>query len=291
MWARALAPEGVAELGRVHGPFCSVCGPPAAAVPVRAAHQRPQALRFRAAGRSGADRDRAAPTPAPASSDRRRSPPRGRGHPPSSSSHTGGVPFAGRRLRIGLGRRDGPVLGLHSRTERSNDGSRCFRPFWAHSRGHLIFGRNKNVPARCSNTSPGLDPHLRKQEEIMQKSTGRHRKPLRGWRKRTRWLFGVVLAAVLCSPLQVRRTPSTPVDRPPRNRTVAPAVPVPIPRPRRPHPSEQGRYVDDGSMPGVRPCLFAGPEQALASNQVVDEEPGEFDELAGLVRTWLELTT
>ncbi|MEU3310819.1 hypothetical protein [Nocardiopsis sp. NPDC006832] len=49
--------------------------------------------------------------------------------------------------------------------------------------------------------------------------------------------------------------------------------------------------MDDGSMPVVRPCLFVGPEQALASHQVVDEEPGEFDELAGLVRTWLELTT
>jgi hypothetical protein len=63
-----------------------------------------------------------------------------------------------------------------------------------------------------------------------------------------------------------------------------------VPRPRKPHPSEQGWCVDDDGVRGVRPYLFR------ESNEVRRRErtaavggPGEFDELAGLVRTWVDM--
>ncbi|HIY40148.1 MAG TPA: hypothetical protein H9836_03325 [Candidatus Nocardiopsis merdipullorum] len=60
-----------------------------------------------------------------------------------------------------------------------------------------------------------------------------------------------------------------------------------VPRPREPHPSEQGRCVDDDGVRGVRPYLFHRPRPAPHSGERVTAGPGEFDELAGLVRTWL----
>lgn len=154
----------------------------------------------------------------------------------------------------------------------------------------------------------------------MQKPTGRHRKPVRGWGQRVRWLFGAVLTAVLCSPLQVR--PDRNVDRRSGGgrlalecrsrskalpaathqvRSTGPKVlgeagkehepgPVRVPRPRCPHPSEQqGWCVDDDGVRGVRPYLFHTPKRG--SRFPVAEAPGEFDDLAGAVRTWLSLAT
>ncbi|GHC95429.1 hypothetical protein GCM10007079_47110 [Nocardiopsis terrae] len=160
----------------------------------------------------------------------------------------------------------------------------------------------------------------------MEKPTGRHRKPVRGWGQRVRWLFGAVLAAVLCSPLEV--APRRNIDRPRdegwlvlerratpraipgsshearcRRPDVLGAVgnepkpgpgPVPVPRPRRPHPSEQqGWCVDNDGVRGVRPYLFHGPERvdAVSAHTTVAEAPGEFDDLAAAVRTWLSLPT
>ncbi|WP_152472827.1 hypothetical protein [Nocardiopsis alba] len=159
----------------------------------------------------------------------------------------------------------------------------------------------------------------------MEKPTGRHRKPVRGWGQRVRWLFGAVLAAVLCSPIEVpprrntdrprhqgrlvlerRATPkaltaSSPVTR---SRTVAELAtregepkpepgPVRVPRPRRPHPSEQGWCVDDDGVRGVRPYLFHDTERARLSKEhsSVMQASGEFDDLAAAVRTWLSLAT
>ncbi|GAA1466833.1 hypothetical protein NE857_14955 [Nocardiopsis exhalans] len=133
----------------------------------------------------------------------------------------------------------------------------------------------------------------------MQKPTGRHRKPVRGWGQRVRWLFGAVLAAVLCSPLEV--APRRSIDRPrgegrlvlerratpkaltassavTRGRTVAELAaregepqpepgPVRVPRPRRPHPSEQGWCVDDDGVRGVRPYLFHDAERSRPSRE------------------------
>lgn len=138
----------------------------------------------------------------------------------------------------------------------------------------------------------------------MDKPTGRHRKPLRGWGKRTRWLLGAVLTAVLCSPIQVPRDragagPGA-VARPVLGGIAIPHAkpgpeplpgPVPIPRPRLPHPSKQGWCVDDDGVRGVRPYLFAAPKRIRASRHAIGEPPGEFDDLAGLVRAWLDLAT
>ncbi|USY22778.1 hypothetical protein NE857_14870 [Nocardiopsis exhalans] len=159
----------------------------------------------------------------------------------------------------------------------------------------------------------------------MQKPTGRHRKPVRGWGQRVRWLFGAVLAAVLCSPLEV--APRRNADRPrgegrlvlerratpkaltassavTRGRTVAELAaregepkpelgPVRVPRPRRPHPSEQGWCVDDDGVRGVRPYLFHDAERSRPSKEhsSVVQASGEFDDLAAAVRTWLSLAT
>ncbi|GAB3699842.1 hypothetical protein [Nocardiopsis oceani] len=159
----------------------------------------------------------------------------------------------------------------------------------------------------------------------MEKPTGRHRKPVRGWGQRVRWLFGAVLAAVLRSPLEV--APRRNSDRPrregrlalerratpkvllaasatTRSRTVAELAsaegepePEPgsvrVPPPRRPHPSEQGWCMDDDGVRGVRLYLFHDSERARASRArtSVGEGPGEFDDLAAAVRTWLSLTT
>ncbi|GAA1080935.1 hypothetical protein [Nocardiopsis metallicus] len=159
----------------------------------------------------------------------------------------------------------------------------------------------------------------------MEKPTGRHRKPVRGWGQRVRWLFGAVLAAVLCSPLEVATRRS--IDRPrgegravlerratpkaltassavTRSRTVAELAaregepqpepgPVRVPRPRQPHPSEQGWCVDDDGVRGVRPYLFHDAERARLSREhsSVVQASGEFDDLAAAVRTWLSLAT
>ncbi|WP_152498546.1 hypothetical protein [Nocardiopsis prasina] len=159
----------------------------------------------------------------------------------------------------------------------------------------------------------------------MEKPTGRHRKPVRGWGQRVRWLFGAVLAAVLCSPLEV--PPSRNTDRPrhqgrlglerratpkaltasspvTRSRTVAELAtregepkpepgPVRVPRPRRPHPSEQGWCVDDDGVRGVRPYLFHDAERSRPGKEhsSVVQASGEFNDLAAAVRTWLSLAT
>ncbi|GAA1076144.1 hypothetical protein [Nocardiopsis metallicus] len=159
----------------------------------------------------------------------------------------------------------------------------------------------------------------------MEKPTGRHRKPVRGWGQRVRWLFGAVLAAVLCSPLEV--APRRSIDRPrgggrlvlerratpkalaassavTRGRTVAELAsrggepepepgPVRVPRPRRPHPSEQGWCVDDDGVRGVRPYLFHEAERSRPSKEhsSVVQASGDFDDLAAAVRTWLSLAT
>ena len=155
----------------------------------------------------------------------------------------------------------------------------------------------------------------------MEKPTGRHRKPVRGWGQRVRWLFGAVLAAALCSPLEVASRRKT--DRPrdegrlvlercasPKALTASSPVtwsrtvtregepkpepgPVRVPRPRRPHPSEQGWCVDDDGVRGVRPYLFHGAERSRPGkgHAPVAQVPGEFDDLASAVRTWLSLAT
>ncbi|MEU2948997.1 hypothetical protein ABZ617_23490 [Nocardiopsis alba] len=159
----------------------------------------------------------------------------------------------------------------------------------------------------------------------MEKPTGRHRKPVRGWGQRVRWLFGAVLAAVLCSPLEVaprrsidhsrgegrlvlerRATPKalTAPSAVTRSRTVSELAtreaqpqpepgPVRVPRPRRPHPSELGWCVDDDGVRGVRPYLFHDAERSRRSKEhsSVAQAPGEFDDLAAAVRTWLSLAT
>ncbi|WP_285728790.1 hypothetical protein [Nocardiopsis sp. ATB16-24] len=152
----------------------------------------------------------------------------------------------------------------------------------------------------------------------MEKPSGRHRKPVRGWAQQVQWLFGAVLAAVLCSSVDARRQERRPLpasrsgvrEHPrslPGTGTAVPGVqrlrsgsalaaarhprpvprPVRVPRPREPHPSEQGWCVDDDGVRGVRPYLFHRPGQAPHSGEQVPAGPGEFDELAGLVRTWL----
>lgn len=136
----------------------------------------------------------------------------------------------------------------------------------------------------------------------MQKHTGRHRKPVRGWGERVRWLFGAVLAAVLCSPLEVaprrsidrlrgegrlvlesRATPKALTATPSsvRSRTVAELAtregepkpepgPVRVPRPRRPRPSEQGWCVDDDGVRGVRPYLFHDAKRSRPASSSAD---------------------
>ena len=157
----------------------------------------------------------------------------------------------------------------------------------------------------------------------MEKPTGRHRKPVRGLGRRVRWLFGVVLAAVLCSPHQVRWERHVDrhrgVGRPAVGHRVTPEAvavtspevwfrrtgvlgvsgeepepgPVRVPRPRRPHPSEQGWCVDDDGVRGVRPYLFRDAERARPGKEhsSVVQASGEFDELAAAVRTWLSPAT
>ena len=159
----------------------------------------------------------------------------------------------------------------------------------------------------------------------MEKPTGKHRKPVRGWGQRVRWLFGAVLAAVLCSPLEVasRRSNGRPRGKGQlalerrvtpkaltahslvtRSRTVVELAtrgsepkpepgPVRVPRPRRPHPSELGWCVDDDGVRGVRPYLFHGAERTRPGKEYapVVQASGEFDDLAAAVRTWLSLAT
>ena len=158
----------------------------------------------------------------------------------------------------------------------------------------------------------------------MEKPSGRHRKPVRGWAHQVRWLLGVVLAALLCSAVdsrQVRQSLQPPrVDalqgaRPAlRNRTAAAGTdrprprsaplaarddrpvsdePVLMPRPRLPHPLEQGWCVDDDGVRGVRPYLFHGTSKVgpRPPEPTAQAEPGELDELASLVRTWLSMAT
>ncbi|MBB5494234.1 hypothetical protein [Nocardiopsis metallicus] len=66
-----------------------------------------------------------------------------------------------------------------------------------------------------------------------------------------------------------------------------------MPRPREPHPSDRGWCVDDDGVRGVRPYLFHPPtvEEALLRGEGSRSPEGEFDELAGLVRTWLSLAS
>ena len=140
-----------------------------------------------------------------------------------------------------------------------------------------------------------------------------------------RWLFGAVLAAVLCSPIEVSQRWNTgrprsggrlvlecravpkalPITSPAtRGRTVAKTAsvepepgpepgPVRVPRPRRPHPSEQGWCVDDDGVRGVRLYLFhdSGRARASRARTSVTEGPREFDDLAVAVRAWLGLAT
>lgn len=51
--------------------------------------------------------------------------------------------------------------------------------------------------------------------------------------------------------------------------------------------------MDDDGVRGVRPYLFGVPERPRARTPQIEvgEGPGEFDDLAGLVRTWLSLAT
>lgn len=136
-----------------------------------------------------------------------------------------------------------------------------------------------------------------------------------------RWLFGAALAALLCSPAEVRRERLEAPPRGtgsaghvrylPRRRTARLEVegartgsvpvagraadsspgPVRVPPPRKPHPSEQGWCVDDDGVRGVRPYLFREPNGASCQRErtAAVGGTGEFDELAGLVRTWLEM--
>jgi hypothetical protein len=142
-----------------------------------------------------------------------------------------------------------------------------------------------------------------------------------------RWLFGAVLSAVLCSPLEVaprrsddrpgcedglvlvlerRATPKALIASSPvtRGRTVVELAarerepkPEPglvrVPRPRRPYSSELGWCVDDDGVRGVRPYLFHDAERARPSKEhaSVVQASGEFDDLAAAVRTWLSLAT
>lgn len=132
----------------------------------------------------------------------------------------------------------------------------------------------------------------------MEKPTGRHRKPVRGWVRQVRWLFGAVLAALLRSSVEIRRQerrprpsprtgalelePERPVSRcrsagadVDRTRlgsipNVAPqgmsmSGPVRTPRPRRPHPSEQGWCVDDDGVRGVRRTCFPARAELLVN--------------------------
>lgn len=155
----------------------------------------------------------------------------------------------------------------------------------------------------------------------MEKTSGRHRKPVRGWAQRVRWLLGAVLAALLCSSVDVRRQYRRPLPSPRRSalefgkpvpggraavadvgrpRPGQAAVvgsqrkPVPglarVPRPHRPHPSEQGWCVDDDGVRGVRPYLFHHPGETPERKEpvVVVKGLGEFDELASAVRVWLD---
>lgn len=152
----------------------------------------------------------------------------------------------------------------------------------------------------------------------MGKPTGRHRKPVRGRGQRLRWWFGVMLTAVLCSPLKARyerepalhqgvsgaqvagvseRGPKVSVER--GSSTALPpsrsaAASVRIPSPREPHPSEVGWCVDDDGVRGVRPYLFrARSASALRygkPSEVISGRPeSEFGDLAFLVRTWLNM--
>jgi len=158
----------------------------------------------------------------------------------------------------------------------------------------------------------------------VEKPSGRHRKPARGWAHRVRRLFGAVLTAVLCSPAGARREQhpwqppraGAPKDAGPAPRTRAAAAaevdrprppsvpfaargdrllpaPVRIPPPRLPHPSEQGWCVDDDGVRGVRPYLFHGTSKVgpRPPEPPARAEPVELDELAALVRTWLSTAT
>lgn len=156
----------------------------------------------------------------------------------------------------------------------------------------------------------------------MEKLTGRHRKPLRGWRERLRWMLGSLLATVLCSAAPAR--PEQSAFRPHPERSLLLEAPPTItatgrgtgersagedllvllkrtpevrewrvPSPRDPYPSERGWCVDDDGVRGVRPYLFHDLERARAdrTRTSVREAPGEFDDLAAAVRTWLSLAT
>ncbi|GAA1110409.1 hypothetical protein GCM10009642_55950 [Nocardiopsis metallicus] len=157
----------------------------------------------------------------------------------------------------------------------------------------------------------------------MEKPIGRHRKPLQGWRERLRWMLGSLLAAVLCSATPLR--PQQRAFRPPSERSrllettsietgaarrgageartgedpfalfksVSEVAAWRMPRPREPHPSDRGWCVDDDGVRGVRPYLFHPPtvEEALLRGEGSRSPEGEFDELAGLVRTWLSLAS
>ena len=67
--------------------------------------------------------------------------------------------------------------------------------------------------------------------------------------------------------------------------------PCRIPLPRESHPWEWGWCVDDDGVRGVRPYLFHQPVTGEAQPSPGDSQrsENEFDELAGLVRTWLSL--
>lgn len=157
----------------------------------------------------------------------------------------------------------------------------------------------------------------------MEKPIGRHRKPLQGWRERLRWMLGSLLAAVLCSATPVRPHQCAFQPRSERTRplettsvetgtascgagearagedpsTLLKSVPQAgawrVPRPREPHPSGGGWCVDDDGVRGVRPYLFHPPTvgETLLRGEGSRSPEGEFDELAGLVRTWLSLAS
>ncbi|WP_206539248.1 hypothetical protein [Nocardiopsis halotolerans] len=46
--------------------------------------------------------------------------------------------------------------------------------------------------------------------------------------------------------------------------------------------------MDDDGVRGVRPYLFHDPSRRPRRLERVEAEPGEFDELAAAVRTWLD---
>ena len=82
---------------------------------------------------------------------------------------------------------------------------------------HTLMEKKKEVEAPrhgAANTAPGLNPHLSKQEEIVEKHSGRHRKRRQGWGEHLRWALGAVLAAVFCSPTGQSSRPVVEVRKP-----------------------------------------------------------------------------